>query len=157
MTGRARSVAHTRAFDLDRPVDELFPLFSPEGERHWIPGWDYENVMGTTQLAEGYVFLTRAHDHGTTQAIWVVSRYEPEAHRVRFHKVEAGDKVGTVTVECTALAPSRTRVQVTYEYVALSPEGEAFVAGFDAETYRAFIDEWQSLLTRHFAAGGGGG
>jgi len=38
------------------PIEELFPLFSPEGETYWVPDWDYENVMGTTELSEDYVF-----------------------------------------------------------------------------------------------------
>ena len=57
------------------PIADLFPLFSPEGEKYWVPGWDYENVMGTTELSEDYVFLTKNHDHGITNAIWIVKKY----------------------------------------------------------------------------------
>jgi hypothetical protein len=31
-------------------IEILFPLFSAEGEKLWVPGWDYENVMGTREL-----------------------------------------------------------------------------------------------------------
>ena len=54
-----KSVEHTLAFELQQPVSEVFPLFSPEGEKHWVPGWGYQNVMGTTELSEDYVFLTK--------------------------------------------------------------------------------------------------
>ena len=54
---------------MDIPIAELFPLFSPEGEKLWVPGWDYENIMGTTALSEDYVFLTKIHDHATRDAI----------------------------------------------------------------------------------------
>ncbi len=50
-------------------MGEVFPLFSPEGEKAWVPGRDYENVMGTTELAEDYVFTTRSHDHAATTAV----------------------------------------------------------------------------------------
>ena len=46
------------SFKVHQSAEVLFPLFSPEGEKHWVPGWDYENVMGGTDLHEDYVFLT---------------------------------------------------------------------------------------------------
>ena len=78
-----KSVRHTKAFELSQSIDDLFPLFSPEGERYWVPDWDYENVMGTTELTEDYVFLTELHDHSSTKAIWIVKRYEPENYLSR--------------------------------------------------------------------------
>lgn len=146
-----RSVEHSRTFELPQPVDELFPLFSPEGERHWVPEWEYGNVMGTTELCEGYVFTTQSHDHRESEAVWVVSHYDPLDHRVRFYKVEPGNKVGTVTVSCRSLSENSTRVRVDYRYIALSEAGESFIAEFDAAAYAEYIDEWRELLTRYFA------
>jgi hypothetical protein len=59
-----QSVGHTITFEMAVPIARLFPLFSPEGERHWVPGWDYENVMGHTELAEAFVagFTAAAYD-----------------------------------------------------------------------------------------------
>lgn len=94
-----RSVEHTKSFELSVPVEELFPMFSPAGEKLWVPGWDYTNVMGTPELAEDYVFLTESDDHGTAEVIGVV---------------------------------------------------KAFISGFTAAAYEAFIGEWQILLSRHF-------
>ena len=51
-----KSVIHTRAFELDVPIDEVFPLFSPEGEKLWVPDWEYKNIMGTSELSEDYIF-----------------------------------------------------------------------------------------------------
>ena len=42
-----RTVKHTAAFQISQPIKILFPLFSAEGEKLWVPGWDYENVMGS--------------------------------------------------------------------------------------------------------------
>lgn len=134
------------------PIADLFPLFSPEGERCWVPGWDYENVMGTTELSEDYVFLTKTHDHGTTDAIWIVKRYDPERHFVQFYKIEPEEKIGIVTVKCTQLEAVRTKVQVTYEYIALSAAGEKFVTEFNEGVYAEFIGEWQTLLSNYFKA-----
>jgi len=129
-------------------------LFSPEGEKSWVPGWDYENVMGTIELAEDYVFLTKTHDHGTTDAIWVVKKYDTKSHFVEFYKIEPEDKIGIVTVECTELEAARTKIQVTYKYMALSKTGEVFVSGFNESAYEEFIGEWQTLLSNHFQSMG---
>jgi len=136
------------------PIAELFPLFSPEGEKHWVPGWDYENVMGKTGLSEDYVFLTKTHDHGTTDAIWIVKKYDPESHFVQFYKIEPGDKIGIITVKCRETCPSETDIQVTYQYLALSKSGEDFIAGFSEGVYEEFIGEWQRLLSDYFKSDG---
>ncbi|MEJ2420574.1 MAG: hypothetical protein P8018_02410 [Acidobacteriota bacterium] len=144
------SATHTKAFELDVPADELFPLFSPEGEKLWAPGWDYKNIMGTTELSEDYVFLTRKHDHSAAEAVWIVKAFDPESHFVQYYKIEPGIKIGVVTVKCEALAPSKTKVQVTYKYIALSPAGEKFVTEFTENHYEQFINEWQKHLTNYF-------
>ena len=149
-----KSIERTRAFEMPLPASKLFPLFSPEGETYWVPGWEYRNVMGTTELSEDYVFLTKSHDHGTTDAIWLVKKYERDAHLVEFYRVEPNDKVGLVKVKCTELTAERTEVEVTYKYIALSQTGEEFISGFTAEAYEAFIGEWQELLTDYFASRG---
>jgi hypothetical protein len=41
-------VNHTASFEINQPVSVLFPLFSPEREKLWVSGWDYENIMGGT-------------------------------------------------------------------------------------------------------------
>jgi hypothetical protein len=149
-----KSISHTRAFEMPLPIEELFPLFSPEGEKHWVPGWGYENLMGTTELSEDYVFLTRSHDHGTKEAIWIVKRYDPGSHFVQYYKIEPEDKIGVVTVKCAGLEPARTEVQVTYKYTALSKAGERFVSEFTEAVYEDFIGEWQRLLLTYFESNG---
>jgi hypothetical protein len=149
-----KSISHTKTFEMTIPIAELFPLFSPEGERHWVPGWDYKNVMGTTELSEDYVFLTKTHDHRTTGAIWIVKKYDPRSHFVQFYKIEPEDKIGVVTVKCFELETNKTKVQVTYEYIALSATGEKFISEFSESAYEEFISEWQTLLSNYFKCKG---
>jgi hypothetical protein len=73
-------VKHIAAFEINQPTKKVFPLFSPEKEKLWAPGWDYENISGTEELHEDYVFITKTHDHASTEAIWLVKKYEPESH-----------------------------------------------------------------------------
>ncbi len=148
------SIKHTADFDIDQPIGQVFPLFSPEGEKRWVPHWDYDNVMGTTELSEDYVFLTRSHDHAVTEVIWLVKRYMPEAWFIQFYRVEPEDKIGVVTVQCSETGERGTHVEVSYEYIAISDKGREFVDSFTIESYEKFISEWKDLLVLHFESAG---
>lgn len=144
------TIKHTKEFLINQPIDIVFPLFSAEGEKLWVPDWDYENIMGTNELHEDYIFLTRAHDYASTRAIWLVKRYKPESYLVQFYKVEPEDKVGIITVQCERISTELTQVEVSYEYVGLSKKGNEFVKEFTATEYETYIDTWKSLLISYF-------
>ncbi len=110
--------------------------------------------MGTPELTEDYVFLTKTHDHRSTDAIWIVKKYDPKLHFVQFYKIEPEDKVGVVTVKCTELEAERTKIQVAYKYIALSAIGEKFILEFNESAYEEFIGEWQILLSNYFTSKG---
>lgn len=143
-------VRHIASFEIGQPATELFPLFSAEGEKLWVPGWDYENIMGNTDLHEDYVFLTKNHDHASAVAIWLIKKYDPSGYYVQFYKVEPEEKVGVIEVKCLQLDESLTQVQVSYEYIGLSEKGNQFIAEFTASEYEKFISEWKTLLLKYF-------
>ena len=175
------SIKQQTSFTVNRPAEVLFPLFSPEGEKHWVPGWDYENIMGSTDLHEDYVFLTAIHhrseqhehdqhgsghhgpgpqhsahqslnQHEVPKTIWLVKRYEPSNYFVQYYRVEPGHKVGIVTVYCKPMTQDSTEVEVGYEYIGLSKKGDDFVAGYTAEAHEDFISHWPKLLGHYFEA-----
>lgn len=149
------SVKHTEKFRIDQPVETLFPLFSAEGEKLWVPGWDYENIMGSNDLHEDYIFITKNQDHSSidTETIWLIKRYDPEAYLVQFYKVESKEKIGVITVQCIQIDKGITDVEVTYEYIGLSKSGNQFIEGFTSAQYKEFIGEWKSLLLKYFQSG----
>jgi hypothetical protein len=146
----ANSTSHTAAFVINQAAETLFPLFSPEGERLWVPGWEYDNILGITRLHEDYVFLTRSHDHAAAEAVWIVKKYDSENRRVQFYKIEPNEKLGIISVRCDPLDLHSTRVEVTYTYVGLSESGNRFVETFSEEKYKDFIEEWKTLLEAYF-------
>ncbi|MBN1856538.1 MAG: hypothetical protein JW846_06280 [Dehalococcoidia bacterium] len=146
------SVRHSEKFRIAQQIERVFPLFSAEGERVWVPGWDYVNVMGSTDLHEDYIFLTTSHDHAGSDAIWIVKRYEPENHFVQFYRVEPGVKVGVISIVCSQVDEKLTEVEVTYQYTALNTKGEEFIAGFTSSQYKDFIAEWHRLLVSYFGS-----
>jgi hypothetical protein len=40
-----KTISHTKSFEMPRPIAEVFPLFSPEGEKYWVPGWTMKMLM----------------------------------------------------------------------------------------------------------------
>ena len=146
----SRVVSHSEEFLLERDIGSVFPLFSPEGEKLWAHGWDYTHLLGSKDLQRDYVFLTDSHDHKSTQAIWIVADYDPVKHYVSYYKVEPGEKVGKIVVECFEQTNTSTLVKVTYKYIGLSDSGNQFVSSFTKEAYREFIGEWRSLLLHYF-------
>ncbi len=143
-------IKHTKSFNIDQAIDNLFPLFTPEGEKLWVPDWDYENIMGSMQLKEDYIFLTKDHDHGSTEAIWLIKKFDPENYFVQYYKVEPKNKVGIITVSCSKIGQNSTKTQVSYEYIGLSEKGNKFIESFDSEQYDVFINEWEFLLKKYF-------
>jgi len=139
------------SFEMDKPAGLLFPLFSAEGEKLWVPDWDYIEVLEGKELHEDYVFMTKNHDFATTNAIWLVKRYEPSNYFVQFYKVEPEDKIAIVSVTCQASGPQKTQVVVVYDYIALSDKGCDFIDDHSEADYEDFIGQWKMLLEKYFA------
>ena len=69
---------------------------------------------------------------------------------MQFYKIEPGDKVGIITVQCIQIDKCLTEVEVTYEYTGLSEKGNEFIDTFTSVQYKEFIGEWNSLLINYF-------
>ena len=111
------------------PPDDAIALFTPEGERAWVPGWDPHH-HGATVFATG---------HAGADTIWVTTDREPR--RMRYARVTPGVHAGTVEVRCHPDG-DHTRAEVTYHLSSLSPDPlDDFAAGFDG-----MLAEWERLI-----------
>ncbi len=143
-----RSVVCVGEVRVAGPPDEAVALFTPEGERAWVPGWDPAYPAGESDgEAPGTVFVTHAGDHPTTWVI--VSRGE---RIVRYARVTPGVLAGTVTVRCRAEGEA-TVATVRYCLTALSDAGAHVLAGF-AAGYRAMMADWERQIAAALAARG---
>jgi len=142
--------SHSEEFMIEKDIESVFPLFSPEGEKLWAPGWEYTNVLGSKDFQPDYVFLTDSHDHRSTTAIWIVADCDPLKHSISYYKVEPGEKVGKIVIQCFEQNHKYTLIKVTYKYIGLSESGNQFIAGFTKILYKEFIDEWRSLIHAYF-------
>jgi hypothetical protein len=118
------------SFHVPRPPTEALPLFTPEGERAWVPGWNPTFLSDT-------VFTT---DHDGHQTIWVIA--DRTEHSMRYARVTPGVKAGTVEVRCQPDGP-HTRAHVTYDLAALGPDADLdrFAAGYDA-----MLADWERRI-----------
>jgi hypothetical protein len=150
------SVSRKEKFRIEQPAAVLFPLFSAEGEKLWVPGWDYQNISGWEEMREDFIFLTKNHDHALTRddTIWIVKSYHPESFFVQFYRVEPGQKVGLITVQCIEIDQDVTDVEVTYAYTALGETGREFLKTFTGDYYQEFIASWKTLLLEYFQSQG---
>jgi hypothetical protein len=133
--------ALTGRLTVDLPPGEAFRLFTPRGERDWVPGWEPRFPVPTDDdSAPGTVFQTDAHGATTT---WVVVDREADRH-IRYARCTPGVSAGTVAVTLEAAGGS-SRIVVTYVLTALDPVArhqlDAFADGFDE-----FLGGWQQAI-----------
>jgi hypothetical protein len=151
-----RTIELRGGFTLRVPVGRAFPLFSPLGERSWVPDWQPEllDPFGAS-WERGQVFRT---EEGGREAVWLVTHLDAAAHEVEYHRVCSGRYVARVAVRCHALSGETTAVEVGYRFVGLSPEGNTEIEIMTPEAYAQKMEHWKEWIeTRALAAADGQG
>ena len=75
-TGKRAHIKRSGKVDMALPASEAFLLFSAQGERRWVAGWNPHYVHPVNLcVQEGIDFQTLNLDVGT--ATWVQTRYNP--------------------------------------------------------------------------------
>jgi len=145
----ARSIELEGGLRVAAAVDEAFELFSPRGERAWVPGWEPELVHPPgASWAAGQIFRTRGK---RGDAIWVVTALDRSRHEAEYYRVEAERYVARVRVACEARGPARTEVRVSYLYVGLSPTGNEDIATMSAEDYEERMRHWEGWIREYLS------
>jgi hypothetical protein len=133
-----------QSFHLDAPRAQVFPMFTPLGERAWAPGWEPLMLSGLEE--RGTAFRTRNAEG--LETTWIVTDYRPEAGRVSYARLAHGSNIGLVDVVCTDAPGGGTDVSVRYTLTGISDEGRAFVERFlDEARYTHMIGEWRVAIS----------
>lgn len=123
------------------PPAAAFRLFTPRGEREWVPGWEPRfPIPADDDSRPGVVFETAAHGECST---WVVLDRE-WGRRISYARVTPGDRAGTVTVEIREAAGG-SDVDVTYELTALGGAARTRLREF-AAGYPGYLRSWQEAI-----------
>jgi len=131
------------------PPDRAMGLFTPKGEEDWVPGWRPNYVSPPSgETCQDMIFTTGA---GHDLTIWTCLAWSPEAGRVRYLRNTPSSRIAFVEVICAADGPARSTVRVSYRFIALTPEGAAYVATITDTSFAADIAEWQVLIEAHLS------
>lgn len=133
------------------PPDRAFRLFTPLGERDWVPGWDpHFPAAAGDDTAPGTVFETHAHGASESErTIWVVVDSVP-GRRIAYARVAPYGVAGTVTVTLDD-AGGQSEVTVTYALTALAEAADDDLDAF-TEGYAAYLTSWQDTIAAMLTA-----
>ncbi len=133
-------------FELPVPAAEAMWLFTPEGEREWVPGWDPRYPAGQPSEEPGTVFRTTA-DGLTT--VWVILELDRSGHRASYARVTPGVHAGTVSVECVDTRPGHCRVGVGYDLTTLG--NVTTLDPYHPEAFGDMMETWATLTARYLS------
>ena len=126
--------------------DSALSLFTPEGEKLWVPDWHPTYVHPTNgELIEGLVWTTEHEDELT---LWTVVRVNDRERSFEYVRATPGSRMGTVKVRFAGFEDDVTRIEIRYRMTGLSPEGNALLEEFDID-FDGMLEEWEDLLTEH--------
>lgn len=150
-TGKRVHVEKAGVVAMALPSTEAFPLFSAEGERRWVAGWDPRYLhRAESPAGEGIVFQT-IHKSGRT-ATWIQTRHEPAIGAASFVYVIPDHHTAMVDVVVTADGERRSRASVRYRMTSLSSDADDFVQAFGAD-FEGVMAHWADAIQRHIVEG----
>ena len=138
-TDQVRAV---RSFELtiNGPVDKVFPLFTPEGETKWLPGWHWTPIYPTgNETVRDMVFRTG------DDILWTLAVYEPPHRSVYVHT--SPDLMARIEVECNPIDANHTNMKITWVLTAVTPHGQMVIEHHETEAENAKKKErWKQWL-----------
>ncbi len=132
------TLTRTASFDVDLPANQALELFTPEGERSWVQGWDPVYADPARRGGPDTVFQTSHGDGPVT--VWVLT--EQTDHHLSYARWTPGVSAGTVTVTITpTVHGGATLVTVRYALTALTDDGRSILDRFGVH-YDDYIASW---------------
>jgi hypothetical protein len=146
-----RHVARTHTMTLPLPAPRAFELFTPVGEREWVPDWNPILLHPPDgALERGGSFLTD-RDSPEARTLWLVTALDRDRLEVSYARVTPASRIGLVDVRVTPSSAEACHVTVTYTFTAVSEAGNTYLATFTDEFFRSYIESWRDLILAHLA------
>jgi hypothetical protein len=137
---------HTYRQTLHAPPAKVFPLLCPVRETEWAEGWLPELVVSSSGVAErDCVFIT---SDKSGNAIWYITRHEPEKWFVEMLKILPGVTACRLTIQLSENGDG-CFADVTYSHTSIGPAGDDFITKFTVDYYQEFMQAWEKALN-HF-------
>ncbi|MDO8963966.1 MAG: hypothetical protein Q7W30_05660 [Coriobacteriia bacterium] len=135
---------------IQAPPERVLRLLCPVREAEWLERWDPSFVVTASGVAEADCVAVTGE--GADEAVWVVTRHEPDAGFVEMLKVTPRVTACRIAIRLTA-SPDGTDAEITYTHTSLGPAGDEFVAAFDEAYYLEFMRDWETRLNHYLATG----
>jgi hypothetical protein len=147
---RAQQVLRSGEFDLACSADEAFPLFSPEGERCWVAGWNPQPVFPERiAFARDTVFR---QGEGDEQAIWTIVDLDPVSHRAEYVRVASASHTAHIVVKIDPVNQTKSHVTVTYAITVFGTSGSSSLLDqFSKSSYAEKMRSWQRQISQCMA------
>jgi hypothetical protein len=126
----------------------VFPLFTPLGEKLWVPDWNPTIIYPASGDIELGAVFTTPHASGAPM-VWTVVEAMPEHFRVAYVRVAPESHVAQISVQCAEAAPGSTDATVTYVFTGLSAQGNAYVAQHTESHYQQWIQQWETAINAY--------
>lgn len=137
---------------LNAPPQQVFPLFTPLGEYHWVPGWDPEFIYPASgEAGFNTVFATRHGDQPRT--IWLTVDYDTHRQRAEYVNFTPDSHLSRIVVQCQPSAGDRTQATVSYTLIAVGPHGQAELDKTSAEAFASRMQHWQQAINAYLENG----
>ena len=138
-------IERSATIHLELSAEEALPLFTPEGERAWVPGWNPEalHTRDDSLSREGAVFRTT---HGDEETVWMVLRLDSTEGLAEYVRITPGSRLGRVRVHCRDDEAGGSFVDVSYELTSLSADGEATLRALTPEAFDSDILGWKAAI-----------
>ena len=141
----AQQVIRSGEFDLPCSANEAFPLFSPEGERRWVSGWNPQPMFpGSAAFSRDTVFRQGT---GEEEAIWTIVDVDSESYRAEYVRVAPASHTAHIIVKVAPIDRVKSHVTVTYAVTAFGTDSSSLVEAFSECGYADKMRDWQRRIT----------
>jgi hypothetical protein len=130
-------VRRSGSFNVHGSVPDVVPLFTADGERDWVPGWEPAFPLADHRHERGEVWTTEG---AAGRTIWVTM--QRRADGALFARVTPDVSAGLVDVHCCPGAFGTTDVVVEYDLTALGPAGTVALEHLE-RGFAEMLEDWR--------------
>jgi len=143
---RPRHISRQGVVTVYQSFEDTLELFTPEGERGWVPGWEPEYLYRAGGGDEIDTVFRTIHDG--VETLWVVLDHDREEGTAAYSRHAIGLHIGTVTVSVEEIDRTSCWVEVTYELTSLTPAGNARLAEMTPKKFAGMMEEWGQRIAQ---------
>jgi hypothetical protein len=148
----AQQITRSHTIHLPATPREVFPLFSPLGEKHWAHGWNPTMLYPSSGAAQVGTVFTTQHANESVK-IWTIIGYTSEQNLVSYLNVLHDSHVSRIEVICEPDGAQGSIVHITYILTSLTPQGNTYLDGFTQEHYQEYISSWETAIKHYLLHG----